>query len=214
MSMTYLLLPRLVTFLTTQAHFFLSGVFTVVWLYGTYFIFKEHTFLWSVTWFVLGGIVLSVIYKISLVILKILSGLLLSLVSPKEIKDVVKAIRAERNTEKPVISNSQNFNKKLLHGGDALSAESYATINCSSMPMAQSIVNDFISKTCQEGWERTQEHSILAPNDPNKKIRVITVKQLNGENKNFYFDYSEPLKLVSGHTLKLLTKAMEDSKQK
>lgn len=213
--MTYLLLPRLVAFLTTSAYFFLSGVFTVAWLSSTYFVFRDYSLLWSIVWLVVAGIVLSFIYKICLVIIKLLSGLLFKLVSPKELKEVVKATRAARDTEDRINSSSQEKNDQLIiYGGDALSVESYAIINCSSMPMAQRIVNDFISETCQEGWERVQEYSIPAPNDPNKKIRVITVKQLDDKNKDFYFDYSKPLKLASSRTLELLTKTMEDSKQK
>ena len=87
--------------------------------------------------------------------------------------------------------------KPPVHGGDGLTDRSPAIINCASMGMAQSLIDDFISEQCDGEWERGMEFTLSAPDDSGKLIRMISVKTTDGNECNFYFDLSRPVGVAS-----------------
>ena len=58
--------------------------------------------------------------------------------------------------------------KPPMHGGDGLSEHSPVIVNCASMGMAKSLMDDFITENCGENWIRGMEFRIGAPDNPAK----------------------------------------------
>ena len=83
--------------------------------------------------------------------------------------------------------------KPPIYGGDGLSDTSPVIINCSSMSMAQALIDSFISKQYGNGWERVIEFTIANPNDTNKPLKLIRVKTADGNEHKLYFDLSSPV---------------------
>lgn len=95
---------------------------------------------------------------------------------------IVSAFRKDKPSDKPPI-----------YGGDGLSDESPAIVNCASMGMAQSLIDRFISDKCGEEWERGIEMTLASRNDPEKNIKMISVNLPDGTENRFYFDLSRPV---------------------
>ncbi len=83
--------------------------------------------------------------------------------------------------------------KPPIYGGDGLSDNSPAIVNCASMGMAKALIDGFISERCGNNWERGTEFTIANPNDPNKSLRLICVQTSDGNDHKFYFDLSRPV---------------------
>lgn len=98
---------------------------------------------------------------------------------------ITNAFRKEKPNDKPPI-----------YGGDGLSNESPAIVNCASMGMAQALIDRFISERCGEEWERGVEMTLASRNVPDKSIQVISVKLPDGTEKRFYFDLSRPVSVA------------------
>ncbi|WP_067587930.1 hypothetical protein [Endozoicomonas ascidiicola] len=80
-----------------------------------------------------------------------------------------------------------------IYGGDGLSENSPAIVNCASMGMAQAIINTFISDNFGEGSKRGNEYTINHPSDSKKSLKMIVVNKADGENIKVYFDLSRPI---------------------
>lgn len=83
--------------------------------------------------------------------------------------------------------------KPPIYGGDGLSDNSPAIVNCASMGMAQLIIDGFISERCGAGFERGTEFTLKAPDDSDKLIKMISVTAQDGSKHKFYFDLSRPV---------------------
>ncbi|MBT4450100.1 MAG: hypothetical protein HOC92_10440, partial [Gammaproteobacteria bacterium] len=83
--------------------------------------------------------------------------------------------------------------KPPMHGGDGLSKHSPVIVNCASMGMAQSLIDDFITDKCGKGWVRGMEYTIGAPDNPEKLLRMISVESNDGSEYSFYFDLARPV---------------------
>lgn len=95
---------------------------------------------------------------------------------------ILSAFRTDKPSDKPPI-----------YGGDGLSAESPAIVNCASMGMAQALIERFISERCGNSWETGAELTLASPNDPDKDIKMISAKLPDGTENHFYFDLSRPV---------------------
>ncbi|MGW8122228.1 hypothetical protein ACV07N_06165 [Roseivirga echinicomitans] len=85
---------------------------------------------------------------------------------------------------------------KPVTGGDAASIETAAIVNCASMGIANSLINQFISErhgTEGEEWKRGMEHFIDTPEIPSGNIRCIHV-DLGEDSCAYYFNVSRPMK--------------------
>lgn len=82
--------------------------------------------------------------------------------------------------------------KPPIYGGDGLSDDSPAIVNCASMGMAQALIDSFISEKCGNDWEREIEFTISSPSDLSKSLRLICVRASDGNEHKFYFDLSRP----------------------
>lgn len=91
---------------------------------------------------------------------------------------------------------SEYDDKPPIYGGDGLSDNSPAIVNCASMGMAQAIIDGFITEKCGKDWERGMEYTLSASDAPEKSIRLITVETREGGNHKFYFDLSRPLSVA------------------
>lgn len=98
---------------------------------------------------------------------------------------ITNAFRKQKPNDKPPI-----------YGGDGLSNESPAIVNCASMGMAQALIDRFISERCGEEWERGVEMTLASRNDPDKSIQAILVKLPDGTENRFYFDLSRPVSVA------------------
>tara|TARA_R110002095_G_scaffold214995_1_gene208127 strand:- start:34 stop:366 length:333 start_codon:yes stop_codon:yes gene_type:complete len=92
------------------------------------------------------------------------------------------------------IKKKENINDMPpIYGGDGLSEYSPAIINCASMDMANHLIDKFISEKCGTGWEKGIEFTIAAPDNSEKSLKAINIKQSNGAKACFYFDLSRPI---------------------
>lgn len=83
--------------------------------------------------------------------------------------------------------------KPPIYGGDGLSEEFPAIVNCASTGMAQALIDRFISERCGENWERGIELTLASRDNPEKDIKMVSAKLPNGTENQFYFDLSRPV---------------------
>lgn len=98
-----------------------------------------------------------------------------------------------KSKPKPNDISSPDF--KPITGGNATSVETSAIILCSSMGMANSLIDKFISErhgTVGEDWNRSIEHFIVNDRIPSGVIRCINLTSKAG-NKTYYFNVSKPM---------------------
>ena len=84
---------------------------------------------------------------------------------------------------------------KPITGGDASSVETCGIIHCSSMGMANSLIDKFIGErhgTVGEDWNRSLEHFVVNDRIPSGVIRCINVTS-KADNKAYYFNVSKPM---------------------
>lgn len=86
-----------------------------------------------------------------------------------------------------------NTDQPPVHGGDGLSAENPAIVNCASMGVANDLIERFISASCGENWNKEIELTIENPNDASSSLTVISVTKADGSDVNFYFDLTKPV---------------------
>lgn len=99
--------------------------------------------------------------------------------------------------------------KPPIYGGDGLSKESPAIVNCASMSMAQGLMDRFISEKCGENWERGVELTLASRDDPDKNIKMVSVELPDGTENQFYFDLSRPVDV----SLKMYRRAGQNESQ-
>ena len=90
-------------------------------------------------------------------------------------------------------NKNKNDDKPPIYGGDGLSDNSPAIVNCAGMGMAQALIDSFISEKCGDDWERRTEFTISSPSDSNKLLRLICVQTSDGNDHKFHFDLSRPV---------------------
>jgi len=81
-----------------------------------------------------------------------------------------------------------------VYGGDGLTDETPAIINCGSMRVAQELMNQLITSHCGKGWLKEIEFSLRDKIDPQKSIKMISVATSGGDKRSFYFDLSRPVR--------------------
>ncbi|KAB7619455.1 hypothetical protein [Alkalilimnicola sp. S0819] len=89
-------------------------------------------------------------------------------------------------------SNSLD-DKPPIYGGDGLSDQSPAIINCASMGMAHALIDRFIAERCGPGFERGIEFTLGPQDNPDKPLKMICVTAQDGVEHRFYFDLSRPV---------------------
>tara|TARA_A100000171_G_C2124641_1_gene142783 strand:- start:1246 stop:1602 length:357 start_codon:yes stop_codon:yes gene_type:complete len=96
---------------------------------------------------------------------------------------------------KPKINDLSSPDFQPISGGDGTSLETVAIINCSSMGMANSLMDRFISErhgTQGEDWNRGIEHFVTTNQIPSGNIRCISIT-FNGGQREYYFNVSRPM---------------------
>lgn len=87
--------------------------------------------------------------------------------------------------------------KPPMHGGDGLSKHSPVIVNCASMGMAKSLMDDFITENCGENWIRGMEYTIGVPDNSEKLLKMVNVETSDGASRSFYFDLERPVAATS-----------------
>jgi len=83
-----------------------------------------------------------------------------------------------------------------VYGGDAASPETATTVNCYSMPVANRLIDRFISERQGEkdtAWKREVEYFVNKPEITEFTIRAIGIVTTSGESHTYYFDVSQPM---------------------
>jgi hypothetical protein len=81
-------------------------------------------------------------------------------------------------------------------GGDALSVETPATINCAAMSTAHLLINKFISERHGQkdtDWEAECEFFVNEPNIPKFTVRAFGITTKSGGTYTYYFDVARPM---------------------
>ena len=81
-------------------------------------------------------------------------------------------------------------------GGDALSVETPATINCAAMSTAHFLINKFISERHGQkdtDWGAECEFFVNEPNIPKFTVRAFGISTKSGETCTYYFDVARPM---------------------
>jgi len=87
--------------------------------------------------------------------------------------------------------------KPPIHGGDGLSDQTPAIVNCASMSVANTLIERFISDACGDGWERGIEFTVVNAKDSSKSLRLICVTRADGSEAKFYFDLTRPVEATA-----------------
>lgn len=87
--------------------------------------------------------------------------------------------------------------KPPIHGGDGGSVSSPIIVNCASMGMAKSLIDEFITEKCGENWIREVEYTTRVPDKSDKLLKVINIETYDGKKLSFYFDLERPIAAVS-----------------
>jgi hypothetical protein len=80
-----------------------------------------------------------------------------------------------------------------VHGGDGLSADNPAIVNCASMGVAHHLIEQFISASCGSDWNKEMEMTVKNPNDAETPLTMVSVKTADGSDVSFYFDLTRPV---------------------
>ena len=106
-------------------------------------------------------------------------------------------------------SASKEANKQPpIYGGDALSPNTAATINCASMDLANHLIDQFISErhgVMNEDWKRGMEFFVNSKDIPEFTVRSIRIESKTNSNTAYYFNIARPMNA----TKKLLSMLQE-----
>lgn len=95
-----------------------------------------------------------------------------------------------------------------VYGGDALSTNTAAVINCASMDLANHLIDQFISErhgVKNEDWERGMEFFVNSKDIPEFTVRSIRIESKTNSSATYYFNIARPMNA----TKKLLSMLQE-----
>ncbi len=99
-----------------------------------------------------------------------------------------------------------------IYGGDAVTPQTSAILNCYAMSTANYLIDRFISelhgqKDCD--WKRSLEFFVNAPGVPEFTVRAIRIITSSGEKLTYYFNGARPMNGTK-KLLKAMGKIPED----
>jgi len=83
-----------------------------------------------------------------------------------------------------------------IYGGDAMSPQTAATINCAAMSTAHHLIDRFISERHGQkdiDWKRGIEFFVNEPGIPEFTVRAFAVTTTSGESYTYYFNVARPM---------------------
>lgn len=92
-------LTSVVLNLTSLSKFLLWIFCVILWGMATYKVYQEYSWLWAIGCFVVGFFVVALIFTIGQAIIKIISGLFLMAVAPKELKDITNLMHEKQKED-------------------------------------------------------------------------------------------------------------------
>ena len=94
----------------------------------------------------------------------------------------------------PLPKNQDAFTP--IYGGDALSPQTAAIVNCASMPAANRLIDRFISERHGQkdiDWNRGIEFFVNDPGIPEFTVRAFGVTLKSDKNLTYFFNVSQPI---------------------
>ena len=83
-----------------------------------------------------------------------------------------------------------------IHGGDALSPQTAAIVNCASMNLANILINSYITERhgkMDADWKRVAESFVNQPSIPEFSVRRVSISTSSKEIYDYYFNLARPM---------------------